>query len=163
MLAGVRGEMTDVSLLFDAEYGRLVRSLGVAFDPADAADAVQEAFIQADRRWAEVSRLDDPAGWVRRVALNRLLNGRRDRRRRREILGTIRPTLDADLTADLVDLRRSVAALPDRMRAAVCLHYLADLPVAEVAVALEVSAGTVKSNLHDARRRLRSVMEVSDA
>lgn len=163
MLAGVRGEMTDVSMLFDAEYGRLVRSLGVAFDPVDAADAVQEAFIQADRRWDEVSRLDDPAGWVRRVALNRLLNGRRDRRRRREILGTIRPTLDADLTADLVDLRRSVAALPDRMRAAVCLHYLADLPVAEVAAALEVSAGTVKSNLHDARTRLRSVMEVSDA
>lgn len=155
--------MTDVSMLFDAEYGRLVRSLGVAFDPVDAADAVQEAFIQADRRWDEVSRLDDPAGWVRRVALNRLLNGRRDRRRRREILETIRPTLDADLTADLLDLRRSVAALPDRMRAAVCLHYLADLPVAEVAAALEVSAGTVKSNLHDARVRLRSVMEVSDA
>ncbi len=163
MLAGVRGEMTDVSRLFDGEYGRLVRSLGVAFDPVDAADAVQEAFIQADRRWDEVSRLDDPAGWIRRVALNRLLNGRRDRRRRREILETIRPTIDADLTADLLDLRRSVAALPDRMRAAVCLHYLADLSVDEVAVALEVSAGTVKSNLHDARIRLRSVMEVSDA
>ena len=143
--------MTDVSMLFDAEYRRLVRSLGVAFDPADAADTVQEAFIQADRRWDEVSRLDDPAGWVRRVAVNRLVNGRHDRRRRREILETIRPTLDADLTADLVDLRRSVAALPDRMRAAVCLHYLADLSVAEVAAALEVSAGTVKSNLHDAR------------
>ncbi len=163
MLAGVRGEMTDVSMLFDAEYGRLVRSLGVAFDPVDAADAVQEAFIEADRRWGEVSRFDDPAGWVRRVALNRLLNGRRNRRRRREILETIRPTLDSDLAADLLDLRRSVAALPDRMRAAVCLHYLADLPVDEVAVALEVSAGTVKSNLHDARIRLRSVMEVSDA
>jgi DNA-directed RNA polymerase specialized sigma24 family protein len=50
MLAGVGGEMTDVTQLFDAEYGRLVRSLGVAFDPVDAADAVQEAFIQADRR-----------------------------------------------------------------------------------------------------------------
>jgi RNA polymerase sigma factor (sigma-70 family) len=95
--------------------------------------------------------------------LHRLLNGRRNRRRRREILATIRPTSDADLTADLLDLRRAVAALPDRMRAAVCLHYLADLPVDEVAAALEVSTGTVKSNLHDARTRLRSVMEVSDA
>lgn len=155
--------MRDVSELFDAEYARLVRSLGVAFDPGDAADAVQEAFIQADRRWDEVSQLDDPAGWVRRVALHRLLNGRRNRHRRREILATIRLTSDADLTADLIDLRRAVAALPDRMRAAVCLHYLADLPVDEVAAALEVSAGTVKSNLHDARIRLRSLMEVSDA
>lgn len=163
MLAGVWGDMTDVSGLFDAEYGRLVRSLGVAFDPVDAADAVQEAFIRADRKWPEVSSLDDPAGWVRRVAVNRLLNGQRNRRRRREILATVKPVADADLTADLLDLRRAVAALPDRMRAAVCLHYLADLPVDEVAAALEVSPGTVKSNLHDARTRLRSLMEVSDA
>lgn len=163
MLAGVRGVMTDVTDLFDAEYARLVRSLGVAFDPVDAADAVQEAFIQADRGWATVSRYDDPAGWVRRVAVNRLLNGKRNRRRRREILATIRPVADADLTDDLLDLRRAVAALPDRMRAAVCLHYLLDLPVDEVATALDVSPGTVKSNLHDARTRLRELLgEVSD-
>ena len=155
--------MTDVSTLFDAEYERLVRSLGVAFDPADAADAVQEAFIQADRRWDDVARYDDPAGWERRVAVNRLLNGQRDRRRRREILATIRPVRDADLTADLLDLRRAVADLPDRMRAAVCLHYLADLPVDDVAAALEIAPGTVKSNLHDARIRLRTALqEVSD-
>lgn len=154
--------MTDVSTLFDAEYRRLVRSLGVAFDPVDAADAVQEAFIEADRRWADVSHLEDPGGWVRRVAVHRLLNGQRNRRRRREILATIRVSSDADLTAELLDLRRAIAALPGRMRAAVCLHYLADLPVDQVAAALEVSAGTVKSNLHDARTRLRSLMEVTD-
>ena len=163
MLTGVWGAMNDVSELFGAEYGRLVRSLGVAFDPVDGADAVQEAFIQADRRWTEVSRLDDPAGWVRRVALNRLLNGRRNWRRRREIIATIRPKDDADLSADMIDLRRAIAALPERMRATVCLHYLADMSVDEVAAALAVSAGTVKSNLHDARTRLRTGMEVSDA
>lgn len=150
--------MTDVSTLFDAEYGRLVRSLGVAFDPVDAADAVQEAFIRADRDWSTVGGLDDPAGWVRRVAVNRLLNGQRNRRRRREILATVRPVADADLTDDLLDLRRAVAALPDRMRAAVCLHYLAGLPVDEVAATLEVAPGTVKSNLHDARIRLRTAL-----
>lgn len=150
---------TDVTDLFDAEYERLVRSLGVAFEPADAADAVQEAFIRADRAWTEVRTYDDPAGWVRRVAVNRLLNGQRDRRRRREILATIRPVVDADLTGELLDLRRAIAELPDRMRAAVCLHYLADLPVVEVASALDVSPGTVKSNLHDARVRLRSLLE----
>jgi RNA polymerase sigma-70 factor (ECF subfamily) len=154
--------VNDIDELFAAEYARLVRSLGVAFDPVDAADAVQEAFVQADRKWHELAHYDDPAGWVRRVALHRLLNGERDRRRRAEILRTIRPVADADLTDDLIDLRRAVAALPDRMRAAVCLHYLADLPVAEVATALDVSEGTVKSNLHDARTRLREYLEVSD-
>lgn len=155
--------MSGIDELFAAEYGRLVRSLGVAFDPVDAADAVQEAFVQADRIWdSSLHAYADPAGWVRRVALNRLLNGVRNRRRRDEILATIRPVADADLTADLLDLRRAVAALPDRMRATVCLHYLADLSVADVAAALEVAEGTVKSNLHDARSRLREYLEVSD-
>ncbi len=151
--------IADVSGLFAQEYERLVRSLGVAFDPVDAADAVQEAFVAADRDWQRVGRLDDPAAWVRRVALNRLLNRRRNRRRRREILATVRPVAERDLTADLLDLRRAVAALPDRMRATVCLHYLADLPVDAVAATLDVSPGTVKSNLHDARARLRSLLE----
>ncbi len=155
--------MTDVTELFERDYERLVRSLGVAFDAESAADAVQEAFIQADQGWGHVATLDDPAGWVRRVAVNRLLNGRRNRTRRREILATVRPTADADLTPDLIDLRRALASLPDKMRAAVCLHYLADLTVADVAATLEVSPGTVKSNLHDARVRLRSQLgEVSD-
>ena len=155
--------MTDVTELFERDYERLVRSLGVAFDAASAADAVQEAFIQADRRWTHIATLDDPAGWVRRVAVNRLLNGRRDRARRREILATVRPVADADLTPELLDLRRAVASLPSKMRAAVCLHYLADLAIDDVAKSLEVSPGTVKSNLHDARVRLRAQLgEVSD-
>jgi RNA polymerase sigma-70 factor (ECF subfamily) len=155
--------MTDVGELFDAEYERLVRSLGVAFEPVDAADAVQEAFIEADRAWEKVGRYDDPVGWIRRVAVNRLLNGKRTRDRRTEILATIRPVADDDLTAELLDLRRAVAGLPARMRAAVCLHYLADLTVEQVAATLEVSSGTVKSNLHDARLRLREQLgEVSD-
>ena len=40
------------------------------------------------------------------------------------------------------------------MRAAVCLHYLGDLRIEDVATALGVSPATVKSNLHDARIRL---------
>lgn len=156
--------MTDVTELFEREYERLVRSLGVAFGAEAAADAVQEAFIQADRDWSRVAALDRPAAWVRRVSINRLLNGKRNRARRREILATIRPVADAGLTDDLLDLRRAIAELPDKMRAAVCLHYLADLSVDDVAAALEIAPGTVKSNLHDARRRLREQLgEVSDA
>ena len=161
--AGVVSDMTDVTELFDREYERLVRSLGVAFGAEAAADAVQEAFIEADHDWSRVATLDQPAAWVRRVAINRLLNGKRNRKRRREILATVRPVADAELTDDLLDLRRAIAELPDKMRAAICLHYLADLPVDEVAAALDVAPGTVKSNLHDARRRLREQLgEVSD-
>ena len=157
-LAGVNSimhEASSVDALFHAEYGRLVRVLGVAFDPADAADAVQEAFIVADRRWRDVSSYSDPAGWIRRVALNRLLNGRRNHRRRTEILNTLRPVADVDLSVELLDLRRSLAALPARMRATATLFYLADLPVEQIAEQMGISVNTVKSNLHDARTRLR--------
>lgn len=153
------GPVGSIEDLFAEEYDRLVGALGVAFEPEAAADAVQEAFIAADRRWSRVSRLEDPAGWIRRVALNRLRTGRRLGRRRREILGTLRPARPDDLTAELVDLQAAVDALPDRQRMAVCLFHLADLSIAEVAAALEVSPGTVKSNLHDARRSLRSRTE----
>lgn len=148
-----------VDELFEREFARLVRALGVAFDPESAADAVQEAFIEADRRWQRVGRLEDPAGWVRHVALNRLRTGRRTRLRRAEILASIHPVPDADLTDDLLDLRREVAALPEQMRLSVCLHHLAGLSVEEVAAALGVAPGTTKSNLHDARRRLRARLE----
>jgi RNA polymerase sigma-70 factor (ECF subfamily) len=151
--------MGTVEELFEGEYDRLVSALGVAFDPESAADAVQEAFISADRRWTRVSALDDPAGWVRRVALNRLRSGRRLLRRRREILATVRPVAPVDLTSEMIDLRRALDDLPDRQRISVCLFHLAGLSVEEVAAALDVSTGTVKSNLHDARQRLRAGLE----
>ena len=141
------------------DYVRLVRALGVAFDPEAAADAVQDAFIEADRRWVTVSQLDDPVGWIRRVALNRLRNGRRDQLRRSEILATIRPVPDADLTTDLLDLRRALDALPERMRLVLCLFHLADLAVDDIAVTLDIASGTVKSTLHDGRHRLRAHLE----
>jgi RNA polymerase sigma-70 factor (ECF subfamily) len=148
-----------VESLFEQEYVRLVQALGVAFDPESAADAVQEAFIEADRRWNRISHYDDPAAWVRRVALNRLRNGRRNRRRRDEILATVTPVAREDLTDTLLDLRAALDELPERMRVIVCLHYLAGLRVDDVAATLDVAPGTVKSTLHDARTRLRFGME----
>ena len=153
---GVMEAVTDIEDLFAAEFPRLVRALGVAYDAESAADAVQEAFIEADRRWKKVSTYADPVGWIRHVAVNRLRNGERNRRRRQEILASVRPVAAEDLTPDLVDLRAAIDALPERTRLVVCLYYLAALPVAEVATLLEISDGTVKSTLHDARTRLRA-------
>lgn len=150
----------SVDELFDRHYAAIVRALAVAFDDAEgAADAVQEAFIEADRRWTQIGRYDDPAVWVRRVAINRLRNGHRNRRRRAEIVAAIRPVAPEDLTDALLDLRRALDGLPEKMRLAVTLHHVAGVPIEEVAATLEVSEGTVKSNLHDARLRLRAEME----
>jgi RNA polymerase sigma-70 factor, ECF subfamily len=150
----------SVDDLFDRQYAAIVRALAVAFADAEgAADAVQEAFIEADRRWRTVGQYDDPAVWIRRVAINRLRNGRRNRLRRAEIIAAIRPVPAEDLTESLIDLRRAIDDLPEKMRLAVCLHHIAGCSIEQVAATLEVSEGTVKSNLHDARLRLRAEME----
>jgi len=67
--------------LFGATFEPMVRSLALACgDREVAADAVQDAFIRASARWGRISGYDDPAGWIRHVALNRL----RDHFRRAE-------------------------------------------------------------------------------
>ena len=146
--------------LFEREYPRLVRALRRADD--DATDAVQEAFVQAYARWSRVSKLDDPAGWVRRVAVNRLLNARRSRGRRDAAVETLAArstsagsSFGAD---DRLDTIAAVRKLAPQQRVAVALFYGADLSVREVADAMKVSEGTVKSHLHDARERLREIL-----
>src|SRR5260221_2604778 len=75
----------DRSLDFDDTFrrcfGPMVRSLAVAAgDREGAADCVQDAFMRAFVRWHRVSKLDDPVGWIRHVAVNRM----RDRFRKLE-------------------------------------------------------------------------------
>lgn len=147
--------------LFDAHYERLVRALTVvAGDREVAADAVQDAFVKAHLQWKKVSRYDDPSGWVRRVAINRLRDDhRRGRRRRRALLRLGHRTPTQQPPAEIDEFDRLLAALPRQQRIATALHYVDHLPIADIADALGVSSGTVKSHLHDARRRLRPILE----
>ena len=65
----------------------------------------------------------------------------------------------ADHDADLADL---IVMLPPQQRLALSLYYFADLPVAEVADAMQLSEGTVKYHLHAARASLARAMENDD-
>jgi RNA polymerase sigma-70 factor (ECF subfamily) len=151
----------DFDRLFRAEYPRLVRALTLASGDAElAADAVQDAFLQAHRHWRRVRGYSDPAAWLRRVAVNRLANGRRGARRLQGYLARAPradPVAPTDVAA-LVDLRAAVAGLSRQQRLVVALHYLLDLPVAEVARTMEVAPGTVRSHLHAARQSLAGVL-----
>lgn len=152
----------SIEELFRAEYARLVRALSVSAGGAEvAADAVQDAFVQAQRHWSRVAQYDDPAAWLRRVAVNRLSNQCRGRQRRAAALpriSIVSPSEAADVQPDL-DLRALVATLPVQQRTAVCLYYLADLSVEDVSDAMGIAVGTVKSHLHDARRSLGSSLQ----
>src|SRR6478672_12442367 len=63
----------DFDETFRESYWPMVRSLAMACgDRTVAEDAVQDAFERAYARWRRISRYDDPAGWIRHVALNRV-------------------------------------------------------------------------------------------
>lgn len=149
--------------LFRADFNRLVFALSaLAGDRNVAADAVQDAFVQAHLHWPRVCSLADPAGWVRRVAVNRIFNHQRKMRRRGLALARLagEPIPVVDVGVEDSGLAAAIRALPDRQRTAVCLYYLADLSVNEVAVAMGVSPGATKSHLHRARARLAELLEL---
>lgn len=157
----------DFEQFFAAHYERLVRSLSVITgDREEARDCVQEAFVKASSRWRKVSRMEDPAGWVRRVALNRSRDVHRSntRRLRRETANTELmgdAARDASFTQDEGSLEfvALLNQLPLQQRAVTALYYLDDLRMVDIADVLGLSIGAVKFHLHKAREALRMVLE----
>ena len=125
--------------------------------------------MRAYARWTRVRRYDAPAAWVRKVALNRSLDLLRSDQRRRtreertaELDGPAREWSRPDIGTDLDgDLHAALAALPERQRMAVALHYVADMSVRDVADAMGISEGAVKFNLHQGRARLAEILATS--
>ncbi|HEV7524037.1 MAG TPA: sigma-70 family RNA polymerase sigma factor [Acidimicrobiia bacterium] len=140
----------------------MVRSLAVAAgDREVAADCVQDAFMRAYVRWRRVSRLDDPVGWIRHVAVNRM----RDHFRKLERGGRAYSRLNTETPAvarppqDPSELAALLAQLPQQQRIAAALFYVDDLSVSDVAQAMGLSDGAVKYHLHAARTTLREALE----
>ena len=123
-----------------------------------ADDVVQDALVRAWRR----RETFDPSRGSARTWLLALVAGeaRRTRLRlRRRTYDVLPAPSNPDVERDL-DVQRAVERLPRRMRLAVELYYFVGLPVVETAAVMGVSEGTAKSTLHDARERLRGVLDV---
>ena len=145
---------------FDAFYARAYAHVaGQAYllvgDLGEAQDVAQEAFVRALARWRTVSTLDDPVGWTRRVAINLAIS--RWRRHRNALTAWRRradPETSAGPGADRLAVVDALRGLPPRQRAALVLHHMDDLSVADVARELGVPEGTVKSDLSRGRASL---------
>ncbi|GIE96171.1 SigE family RNA polymerase sigma factor [Paractinoplanes rishiriensis] len=151
--------------VYAAHYADLTVQLFAYFgDRQEAQDVVQEAFCRALSRWSAVSRYDDPVAWVRRVAWNLAVS--RWRRARTALLHLRRqrpaePQVDGP-SPERVALVAALGKLPAQQRRAVVLHYLADLPLAEIADREGVAEGTVKSWLHRGRAALNTQLNLTD-
>ena len=154
--------VATVESLFLAHHGRLVRALTLACgDREVAADAVQEAFVKAHLHWRQVRHYEDPVGWIRRVAINRLRDDHRRQNRKGRALQRLagEPQMEpVEQNAFDSELQTILAQLPRQQRIAMALFYVDELTIAEVAAALDLSEGAVKSYLHQGRARLRSVI-----
>ncbi len=147
---------------------------------ADAADALQETFLQVYRRLDSFRNESRFSTWLYRVATNAALMQRRARARRPgesleaflprfDASGRHAPTPDALRVAaraeDLLDRRvlvgkaqEGIERLPDLLREAFVLRDLEEMPTAEVAEALGVEPATVRQRVHRARLMLRGYL-----
>jgi RNA polymerase sigma-70 factor (ECF subfamily) len=128
-------------------------ALMLSGDAQMAEDAAQEAFARALERWDRVGDKPWAVGWVMTTALNYVRRGRRSVPR----LRSAREEVDSDIDESL-DLWKAIRSLPRRQQEAIALHYVADLPLDQVAQAMGCENGTVKVHLWRARRELARVL-----
>jgi RNA polymerase sigma-70 factor (ECF subfamily) len=144
---------------FDAFYAASRTSIGraVALAVGDvdlAGDATDEAMARAYERWALVSRLERPEGWVYRVAVNWAVSVLR--RRRRSLHRLYEPSSADSPPVPDPAVHDALGSLDVKHRSVVVCRHLLGWSVAETADALGVHEGTVKSRLHRALRVLKS-------
>ena len=134
-----------------------------------AADQVQDAWVDI---WKGLRRLDDVAAfpaWAFRIVTRRCQRSwAAAGQAHADLLDIADTPHDSDgaaaadamaRDADLARVQAAMATLPLTQRAALSLFHLEDLSVEEIAIALDVPPGTVKTRLMHARRKLRARLE----
>ncbi|HUF99656.1 MAG TPA: sigma-70 family RNA polymerase sigma factor [Ilumatobacter sp.] len=153
--------VVNYETLFREWYPRLV-SLGVTMTGRRdvASDAAQEAFLRAHRNWDVVSTYERPSAWVRKVAVNLLIDQQRASARERDVVDRLAAAPVADTSGPaLTRWLELTRGLPDRQRQIVTLYYADDLAVADIAAVLDISEGAVKASLFKARAAIHQQLE----
>jgi len=164
-------EGTEVALseltfeeLFASEYRALFRSLFlITGNPQEAEELMQDAFLKVWERWDRVCRMENPNGYLYRVAMNVARSRiRRLRLAAKHVVGA-GPGEDPFAAADLRDeVVRALSRLSERQRMALVLTDLLDLSADEAAQLLRVRTPTIRSLASQARATLRVTMRVDD-
>lgn len=154
----------DFEMFFEAEHERLLRALFVVTGSAEEADdLMQDAFVAVWERWDRVGTMQDPTGYLYRVAMNRF------RSKLRAAKTAARRVMRADPQPDLFQavedrdlVVRALAALSDRQRAALVLIDLLDFDSEAAAHVLGIKPSTVRALASQGRTALRKSAEQPD-
>ena len=119
-----------------------------------------------------INKLDDPARfrtWTYRIISNKCADWTRRRVLQRKAAMDLQNatrteiTDDNDTQSETDRMRNALSKLPDEQRAILSLHYLDGMNVREISRVLDVPAGTVKSRLFHARKRLKETFERTES
>ena len=140
----------------------MVYSIGLHFlrDGTLAEDIAQDVFLELHRHLRTIESAAHLLFWLRRVTARKCIDHARKMRLRPRVgledapEPSVRPFESDPLLA--AHLRALIAGLPEKMRAAIVLRYQEEMEPGEIAAALGVPGGTVKSTLHRGLEMLRT-------
>lgn len=140
---------------YAGQWQEIYRPLAVTLrDPDLAREATDEAMVRVYQKWHSVRSFTNAPGWAYRVGLNWAIS--QLRKRKRLVQGRLpssTPTWDPEPADPAISA--ALIHLPVEQRAVVVLRYLCDQSQSDIAAALDIPLGTVRSRLSRALDRLR--------
>jgi RNA polymerase sigma-70 factor (ECF subfamily) len=151
------GDEVALSLLIGRHRNRLIRTAtNLLRDRYEAEDVSQEAFLKAFR---EIHRLRDDrafAGFLYRICVRLCMDRLRLKRAEPAELDSVQPH-EGPSVENRVLIEKLLDQLPSELRTTLVLREIEQLSYEEVAEAMRVPIGTVRSRLHTARERFRNL------
>ena len=155
----------DLDAFVANEYPKVVAAVGlITGNRQDAADAVQDAIVGFLAK-PPAHPVTNLAAWFTVVASNRVRDGYRSegaKQRAVAKLGMPVEAVDDEIELLDIDVMTALKSLPLQQRQVCALHYLMDQSVETIAEGLGVSEGTVKTQLHRARKALAARLRKED-
>ena len=160
-------QLTDLIERLIREYGKDIYSFCVYLtgsrDQAD--DLYQQTFLTAMEK-EDIREEDNPKSYLLSIAANLSNNRRRKLFRHNDVsiedegvneVADPSGSVEDDVIAKVMReaIRKAVMELPLKLRGAVVLFYMEDMGIGDIARTLQISEGTVKSRLHNAKKKLR--------
>lgn len=157
-----------VSALYAAHWHRLVAlAASLLGESASAEEVVADAFVRVHGKWAGLAERDSAVSYLKQS----VVNGARDVLRHRAVTERRRPLPDpapagpeeqAVLAAEHRLVLAALGGLPDRQREVLVLRYQGDLSEADIAAALGISRGAVKTHAHRGLSALRAALATEE-
>lgn len=149
--------------LYSQMAPRLYRTaLGILGNPHDAADALQEAGLKAYRYFDSLQDQEAGAAWLTRILINACYDvGRKRSRAIPAGLEVVPATAGQGGGAEDWEMMQALQFLPEEQRTTVVLRFFQDLSITQIATIMGAPEGTVKSRLHAALAKLRTVLDVA--